>query len=288
METGARTRASLTALCLALGLLGGPSCSAAGLESLAPEGWRQVEEPQNYGPDDLWKYINGAAEQYLSYGFVGLHHMLLAAGELTVTVDVYDLGSDLNAFGLYFSGSAPEPAEPPIGTAASISPPYTGQMLKGPFFVQIEAYEGEITEKAGREILTGLAQALPGDTGLPAEFGLLPSEHRVLRSQGYVRKGYLGLSELRNCIHVAIAPDKKKRPYTVFALLPSKGMPPEDLWAKLAAKWKTDTYKKHTILYREIPYRGPVGVVRSGDTLLGVVGFIDLKEMKKQLAALAE
>ncbi len=287
MEVGARTRVSLTALCLALGLLGGPIGSATGLEGLALEGWRQVEEPQSYGPDDLWKYINGAAEQYLSYGFVGLHHMLLAAGELTVTVDVYDLGSDLNAFGLYFSGSAPEPAEPPIGTAASVSPPYTGQMLKGPFFVRIEAYEGEITEKVGREILTGLAEALPGDTGLPAEFDLLPSEHRVLRSEGYVRNGYLGLSELRNCIHATYALDKKST-YTVFALLPSKGTPPEDLWAKLAAKWKTDTYKKHTILYREIPYRGPVGVVRSGDTLLGVVGFIDLKKMKKQLVRLAE
>jgi len=41
------------------------------VESLLPEleSWTLVDSPQVYHPENLFEYINGAAESYISYGF---------------------------------------------------------------------------------------------------------------------------------------------------------------------------------------------------------------------------
>ena len=33
------------------------------------EGWEKTSEVKTYTPDNLWEYINGAADQFIEYGF---------------------------------------------------------------------------------------------------------------------------------------------------------------------------------------------------------------------------
>ncbi|MEJ2628983.1 MAG: hypothetical protein P8078_10545, partial [bacterium] len=66
-------------------------------------GWQQVGEVKMYHSDNLWEYINGAADHFISYGFEELTYGDISKDELTVTVNVYDMGSVLNAFGIYTS-----------------------------------------------------------------------------------------------------------------------------------------------------------------------------------------
>ena len=32
-------------------------------------GWKRTKAPQVFGPDNLWEFIDGAAETYLTFGF---------------------------------------------------------------------------------------------------------------------------------------------------------------------------------------------------------------------------
>ena len=68
--------------------------------------WVVAEGPWPFTPDDLWEYLNGGAPRYEAYGFKRLVHLRYQLGDdplASVTADVYDMGSELGAFGIYRS-----------------------------------------------------------------------------------------------------------------------------------------------------------------------------------------
>ena len=86
-----------------------PADLAALLPSL--EGWSLSEAVQNFLPDTLFEYIDGAAESYLAYNFQGLvvgQYKKDGAPSQELTVEIYDLGSPRNAFGIYSMERYPE------------------------------------------------------------------------------------------------------------------------------------------------------------------------------------
>ena len=68
------------ALAAASLILGCSPQQTADLGAMLPEetalgGWTIAEGPVEFGPEDLYDYLNGAAERYLSYGFVQALHL---------------------------------------------------------------------------------------------------------------------------------------------------------------------------------------------------------------------
>ena len=95
------------------------------------EGWSVASEVHSYTADNLWEYINGAAELFVEYDVQTCYTGDLASGGLVVTVDYYDMGTPLNAFGVYVR-ERPDPGIEIVGaTEALISPPYQALLLKG-------------------------------------------------------------------------------------------------------------------------------------------------------------
>jgi hypothetical protein len=69
--------------------------------------WTLAEDLTVYTPDNLFEYLNGAAPQYLAFGFRKLLHVRYAYGGndlLSVTLDVFEMGTNRGAYGLYTSG----------------------------------------------------------------------------------------------------------------------------------------------------------------------------------------
>jgi len=68
--------------------------------------WVVADGPLPFTPDDLWEYLNGGAPRYEAYGFKRLVHVRYQLGDdplASITADVYDMGSELGAFGIYRS-----------------------------------------------------------------------------------------------------------------------------------------------------------------------------------------
>src|SRR4030042_158659 len=108
------------AVVLLLSPPGGPAQSRAGspeLAALVPrfEGWAPSEAPRSYFPESLFEYINGAAESYLSYDFQELLVLDLEkkGTEATLTFEIYDMGSPVNAFGAKVAAAVKEKGAPP-------------------------------------------------------------------------------------------------------------------------------------------------------------------------------
>ncbi len=261
--------------------------SAAG-EFPAVEGWSPHSEVSSFAADNLWEYNNGAADAFIAYGFRELNTCDLQAGELTVAVEIYDMGTPLGAFGIYQAESSSSAARLPVGTAAQVSPPYQGLLLKNAYYVKVDAFEGELGEQSGTELLAAVAAALPGNADLPPELQVLPAENRVAGSEAYARQNFLSLKDLANCVHARYL-DAEEREYQVFHIVPTAGKSGDSIWQQLARKWDTEQRQETTILCKEVPYTGQVGVARSAAGLIGVVGFERRDEMiARLLAVIAE
>jgi hypothetical protein len=258
--------------------------SCSGQESDFPEvdGWTLAGEVLTYDADNLWEYINGAAELFLEYDVQTARVADLSSGDLVVTVDLYDMGTPLNALGV-FNRERPAPGvRLPEATEAVVSPPYQALLLKGATYAKVNAVEGELTETTGRGLLEALARALPGQTAYPSELELLPENGKVAGSEGYKRVGFLGLTELTHCIYAEYTGDGDAT-WQGFVVLPPAGSSPASVWEGLAADWTSLEDGGLTVLYREIPYRGLVGVVKTDEMLVGVSGAADQAELLSRL-----
>jgi hypothetical protein len=249
------------------------------------DGWTVASEIQAYDIDNLWEYINGAAELYVEYEVETCHTGDLSSGDLVVTVDYYDMGTPLNAFGVYVR-ERPDPGIAIAGaTEALISPPYQALLLKGSTYVKVNVFEGELTESSGRSLLEAIARALPGTTEYPPELDLLPVNGRVAGTAGFQRDGFLGLTELTDCLYAEYASGGAE-PWQGFAMLPSENGSADVIWERLSGAWESVEHDGHEVLFREIPYRGLAGVVRTGKGIVGAAGAADQVQLMERLEVL--
>jgi len=265
----------LAALAAVLGCQGAPQ----GFLEVA--GWSPQDQPATYDAAGLWEPINGAADVFLSYGFENVTVQNFSAGDLTVSVAVYDMGRPLNAFGIYRTEAPPDVPPVRAGTEAVVSPPYQCLLLKNRFYVKVEAYDGELDQSTGEALVAAIADALPGEADLPPEFASLPTDGMVAGSIQYTRKGLFSLSELEECVHAEYATVDGSG-YQVFVMLQP------DAWNKLASKWQETDLEGDPVLFREVPYSGLVGVIRSNDLVLGVTGAADEAQLLDRLRAISD
>jgi hypothetical protein len=271
----------LVALAVAL------SCGGAPQEFLAIDGWTPQGEPATYDAAGLWELINGAADTFLSYGFEEVTVQNYGTGDVIASISVYDMGRPLNAFGIYRTEAPASEAALPIGTEAVVSPPYQCLLLKDRYYVKVEAYEGEIDEVTGESLVTAIADALPGEKGLPPEFAALPTTGMVPGSSQYTREALFGLAELNQCVHAAYTDDAGNE-YQAFVVLETAEVTAEDYWMKLASLWQETELEGDPVLWREVPYSGFVGVIRSNGGIIGVADAVDEAQLLARLETLAK
>lgn len=246
------------------------------------EGWAVASDVQTYTADNLWEYINGAAELFVEYELETCHTGDISSGDLVVTVDYYDMGTPLNAFGVYVR-ERPDPGMTfPGATEGVVSPPYQALLLKGSRYVKVNVFEGELTDANGRELIEAIAQALPGPTEYPAELDLLPEHGRVAGSAGFQRDGFLGLTELADCLYADYSSDADET-WQGFVILPSAHSSDDATWERLAGAWESLEQDGMSVVYREIPYRGLVGVVKTEQGIVGASGATDQAQLLSRL-----
>jgi hypothetical protein len=63
--------------------------------------WELDGRVETYDPSNVYEKINGAAEQYISFGFRRLHYVTIAREPHRITVELYDQGEFRNALGIF-------------------------------------------------------------------------------------------------------------------------------------------------------------------------------------------
>jgi hypothetical protein len=168
---------------------------------VTPEGWELFDEVLHFTPENLYEQINGRAELFLSYNVVSLTYAAFDDSNdssLSINLSVYDMGTALNAFGVFsVERSLDETAVELEGEAYRSGANH--YVRKGRYYLQAIATDnGKQAQKASREIAEKVSSRLK-DTGEPVwGMSVFPVEGLVHDSLKYFLFDALGLEFMRN------------------------------------------------------------------------------------------
>ena len=169
-----------------------PTCSA--------KLWQMRGPVRKYSPKNLYEYIDGNADLFLSYGFTDLvvGDYAPAKGKGWISVDVYNMETPIQAFGIFGAEKPPDVKPASLATQSYESDGLIA-FWKGRYYVKISLVEG-IDRAAAKALAQAAANSIPAPAAMPAELQRLPAENRIAGSERYVRTGALGHAFLRQTL----------------------------------------------------------------------------------------
>jgi hypothetical protein len=141
-----------------------------------------TESDQYFNPENLYDYIDGAAELYLSYGFnTVISRRYACPDEMDIVVEIFDMKGVRDAFGVFTNMREKNQHEFGQG-----SQQIEGSLIfwKGHYFVSLSTHKN--TEKslaAIRKIAAFIDKVIPKEDNIPAVLDLLPEQDLV--PEGY-------------------------------------------------------------------------------------------------------
>jgi len=161
-------------------------------ERIADIGLERISAIRTFNDKQLWEYINGGAELYLSYNFIEVATADYKHEDIEIVVDLYRFDSDVDAFGLYSMFRSPDVQPIQLGVEG-FTAPATLNFVKGKFLVRLVGYdESAESSLALVNLAEEINKLIPGTMAPPAMFELFPKENRVPLTDKYYIESYLG------------------------------------------------------------------------------------------------
>jgi hypothetical protein len=206
----------------------------------AIEGWKLSEKPQSFFPEDLYEYIDGAAESYIGYDFKELvvAQFQKAGSGASVTLEIYDMGNGTNAFGIFSVERFPENKVVDVGTMGYVE----GEVLNfiaGKEYVKLMSFDsGEGTPA----VLDAFARKVAGKAGekgtFPPLLSVFSRDGIVANSEKYVLRNVMGFEFLRNGYMASYKLDGNE--FECFFIEADKGRDPAALLKQLLGFYAKD------------------------------------------------
>ncbi|MBM3294037.1 MAG: hypothetical protein FJY82_05875 [Candidatus Aminicenantes bacterium] len=243
-----------------------------------PAGWAMTEEAQRFLPDSLFEYINGAAESYLAYDFreLAVGQYQAEKGEAAMTVEIYDMGSPRNAFGIYGTERYPESRFLDLGVQGYIEEGALN-FLAGRYYVKLLCYEAGGAEAESLKAFAGEILKGVGDPGeFPPELRAFPPEGRVANSEKFLLSNVLGFKFLSQGFLASYKTSQQD--FEAFLVVGRSSDEAASLLAQTVAqlsKTGAQPVSTETGIRIKDPYLDTVILARSGSYLCGVTKIKD-------------
>jgi hypothetical protein len=183
---------------------------------------RQTRYPV-YVPENLWDFINGAADTYLAYGFIDLHVAEYKKGKNVIKLEIYRHSDNTMAFGIYSTERSPSFGFMKLGAQGYIVDGAIN-FFKGNYYVKIKTYSKKAkTLQATEALALQVAGMLVGDSEMPAILSQFPAEGKKLNEETFINESVLGHSFLNKAFKASyeVGPDN----FSIFIML---GNSPDD------------------------------------------------------------
>lgn len=169
-----------------------------------------------YNAENLYEYINGHAEYFLSAGFQSLtvaEYAADGAQQPALVVNLYRMGEPLFAFGALMGELAPD-ALPKGGIGSMAFATGSGlNLIYGPYYAQLSSFsEGLDLVPAARQLATALGQGQGSVAALDLSFPRLGEALDLY----FVKQDYRGLEFLNNVLEQRVRRDGET--FTAFML----------------------------------------------------------------------
>lgn len=160
------------------------------------ENFSSDDNVEIFNPDNLFDYINGAADLYLKYEFEELYlKRYKGASNKSIKIEIYKHSSQKTAFGIYSI------ERPQFSNFINIG--YEGYIEEGilifyidRYYVKILGYDINDYDKLFYGIGSKVAEKLKSSEIELDLFAYFPKEGRVNKSEKYIHKNFLGYESL--------------------------------------------------------------------------------------------
>src|SRR5665647_1288072 len=132
------------------------------------KGYKKTTSYPVYLPENLWDFINGAADTYLAYGFVDLHVSEYKKGKNVIKLEIYRHSDNIMAFGIYSTERSPSFRFINLGSQGYIADGAIN-FFKGNYYVKIRTYsKNESTLKSAESLAAKVSEMLTGGKEMPS------------------------------------------------------------------------------------------------------------------------
>lgn len=241
-------------------------------------GWKSDGKVQVFNKDNLYEHIDGAAEFYLSYGFESLQVASWKSDGSELTVEVYDHGDPLHAYGIYSIERSAKAETSPIGLEG-YSDATTLNFVTGKFYVKINSTQPEkVAGFSLKSFAAEFAKTLSTNPEYPKVIGLFPKENLQPNTCQYIPTEFMGLGFLGSAVRAKYSLNGAE--VTLFIIERADRAEVEKMVLKYIsyAEAKIKNPAEGDILIKD-PFNGAVCLRWKGNYLLGATGFSDKKNV---------
>ncbi|MBF0455417.1 MAG: hypothetical protein HQL72_11455 [Magnetococcales bacterium] len=248
--------------------------------NLFPDRWgglKRVGEIQRFDKENLYEYVNGHAEFFISSGFLSLAlaeygpEEAAKSGTPQATVELYHMGKPLHAFGTLMDETGAE-AVPVEAGSMGFRSERDLRFIQGAYYIKISAFADSLPLERAVEALTQTLSPLQGEALLSFDFPLLGQTH----STRFIKENYRGLSFLGNILERTFNVGEKK--IIAFLLLADPALIRQKDQALLTFFQQDQIPFSETeiaglrLVRVEDPYEGDWFYLPVGERLLGLFG----------------
>jgi hypothetical protein len=239
--------------------------------------WVMDGKAASYTSDNLYTYINGEAELYLPYGFSVLASALYTkAGDAktALVADIFQMGSAIDAFGIYSRYRNPDAEVIKIGGGGFID---ESQLMfyKDRYFVRLSSSGDNPERNVFIDCAEAIAGKIPGKSAPPEELALLKFVGVVSGTEKYTSQSVLGYVFFKRGLTADARLDGK--PVKVFVIIGETAKDAADIFDTYRAylKEKGGSPQLHkgadgiTLVAQDPLYKG-VLVRQSGRHVFGI------------------
>ncbi len=167
-----------------------PDCSGV-------PGWRQEGPIREYGPDNLFDYMDGNAEGYLLYRFVNMKGVTCKNGDDTILIDFHEMADPEYAYGLFCTNRDVRLPNEPIGMGGQVLP-RRAVFAKGKYYIELAASPDKDHSAALRAFVTTIDRRIEGRSVPPDAVAWFPKDKLTPNSVRLIPESVLGLRILKH------------------------------------------------------------------------------------------
>ena len=244
-------------------------------------GFNQSGQVRLYTRENLYEYVNGHAEYFISAGLIGLAvGEYRAAGsegsEPGVVVDIYDMGKSIQAFGVLSDESGGSMSELQ-GELMGYRTPLGISFVKGQYYIRIYAYNENVSLDTFTE---SIASTIGAESDPFPEFARLPDIGDVVATR-FIKEAYRGLEFVNNVIEreylvngetvaIFVVTGEKKEIKNLVGLF-------TDFFRQSDIQYTVTEQQDKKVFKVKDPFEGDWILISLPDALFGVYGSFDDK-----------
>lgn len=155
-------------------------------------GFKKTTNYPVYTSDNLWDFINGAADTYLSYGFKDLHVAEYSKGKNVIKLEIYSHKDNEQAFGIYSSERSPTFKFMNVGSQG-YKVDGSLNFFKGNYYVKIRTYsKSEKILQSLETLALRVSDMLTGNNEMPLTLKDFPDAGKKKNEESYINESVLG------------------------------------------------------------------------------------------------